>query len=379
MTQQIQVLNEVMITKLQSIKEDNVSIAGVAINRRKLLDVLKLQTQPEAGMLTIQYGNVSFTDNYQQIGCEGWHESKVDNQPCIQISCDHTIMRFLNKPKTNWHNIEMSTPIPLNFIDRQNYKPPVLSGALIDIPELLNALAFVLPCVAIEDTRPPLQCVFFESGKGILKLTSADGFRFATASIKVKGINEDKALIQLDDCKRLITFLKSLKPNYRSKLYPELYFNSDDKGLTFSTETNTITVPKQDLQYPDYKKIIPKDGNIVTFNSDDIIQAIKSIASIAKENSNIIRLQFYHGEPVGKIVLSAKHNSYDGEQISNVECSANVSADCKIGANYTYLLDVLKPFKNAVIKLSITEPSKPMMFHLPNNKTAVIMPMFVQW
>jgi DNA polymerase III sliding clamp (beta) subunit (PCNA family) len=396
MTQQIQVLREVMISRLAGIKEDNVSIAGVAINRRKLLDVLKLQTQPDASMLNIQYGTVSFHDGYTHKWTgDTWHESDVINEPCIQISCDHTVMRFLNKPKTNWHNIEMSTPIPLNFIDRQDYKPPVLSGALIDIPELLNALTFTLSCVAVEETRPALQCVLFESNKGELKLASADGFRLAIAPINVKGITADKSLIHMDDCKRLITFLKSLKPTGHSKYnrdYPELYFNNDKQAVTFSTTTDTITLTKRELQFPDYSKIVPKDDTIIEFISDDMAQAIKSIASTAKENSNIIRMEFKQGfnDGVnnvipGKIVLSAKcvdrycENNISEDNISKAECDARVAADCKIGVNATYLLGLLKHFKNAVIKISVTNPSSPMLFHLPDNKTAVIAPMFVQW
>jgi DNA polymerase III sliding clamp (beta) subunit (PCNA family) len=386
MTQQIQVLRETLISQLSGIKEDNISIAGIAINRRKLLDTLKLQTQTDADILNIEYGNVSWTDKYKpqydsRLRNDTWHESKVENQPCIQISCNHTTMRFLNKPKVKGWNNELINIIPLNFVDRQDYRPPVLSGALIDIPELLNALNFTLPCVATEQTRPVLNCVLFESVKGKIRLVSADGFRIAIAPLKATDIKEDTILIHMNDCTRLLTFLKALKPmgKGRNKSYPDLYFNSDKKAITFSTETNNITLTKQDYQYPDYSKVIPKDGNIIEFNADDLLQAVQSISYIAKQNGDIIRLEFYHGKPAGKIVLSAKHDSYDGEQVSNVECLANVSANCKIAVNYNFLLDVLKHFKQSVIKLSVTTPSSPMMLHLPNENTAVIMPMFVQW
>lgn len=386
MTQTIKVQRKDFINQLSGIKEDNISIAGIAINRRKLLDTLKLQTQPDADILNIQYGNVSWTDKYKPQYDSGlrndtWHESKVENEPCIQISCDHTIMRFLNKPKVKGWNNELVNIIPLNFVDHQNYKPPVLSGVLIDIPELLNALNYTLSCVATTQDRPALNCVLFESSKGELRLVSADGFRIAIAPIKVKGLKEDNSLIHMTDCARLLTFLKASKPTGkgRSKSYPDLYFSSDKKTATFSTATNNITLIKQDYQFPDFSKVIPKDGNMIAFNSDDMMQAVKSIAYNAKQNGNIIRLQFYQGKPADKIVLSAKHDSHDGEQVSNVECLANVSADCKIAVNYNFLLDVLKHFKQSVIKLSVTTPSSPMKFYLQNNNTAVVMPMFTEW
>ncbi len=56
----IKVLNENVIKALSSIKEDNVSIADVVIDRRKLLAALKLQTQADAEVITLNYGKLSW-------------------------------------------------------------------------------------------------------------------------------------------------------------------------------------------------------------------------------------------------------------------------------------------------------------------------------
>jgi len=193
----------------------------------------------------------------------------------------------------------------------------------------------------------------------------------------------------MTDCARLITFLKTLKPIGRgkSKEYPELYFTSDDNVVTFSTVANNITLTKHEMEFPKYDLLIPKDGTLIEFNSDDMLQATKSIAYIANNNGKVLRLQSYHGEPIGKIVLSAQCNDNNGDdQVSNVECNANVTGDSKIAVNVNFLSELLSQFKHKVITLSITHggddkpsPSNPMMFHLPDNKTAILMPMFVQW
>ncbi|KKK57649.1 hypothetical protein LCGC14_3052340 [marine sediment metagenome] len=123
MTKQIKVFRENVIKSLSSIKDDNVSIADVAIDRRKLLAALRLQTEDR---LIINYGKVS------------WHEvtehstNDVDNETCIQISCDHTVMRFLNRPKSK--NYLEPKVIPLNFIDHQSEQPkPELTGIPLTI------------------------------------------------------------------------------------------------------------------------------------------------------------------------------------------------------------------------------------------------------
>ena len=203
MSKEIRVLRENVIKTLTGIKEDNVSIAGIAIPHRTLLEALKLQTQPDAEKLTINYGAVSWQDKKEHGGI-----SKVIDKAAIQISCDHTTMRFFN----HTHAARRGNPeiIPLNFVDYREYVKPELTGIPLDTLELLKALAFTLPCAAKETSRPPLECILFESGKDILKLAAADGFRLAVTELPAAGIPDHKALIHHTDIVKLQTFLKAI-------------------------------------------------------------------------------------------------------------------------------------------------------------------------
>jgi len=246
LTTQIKVLRENVIKTLSSIKDDNVSIADIAISRKALLSALKLQNHADADILTIKYGKVSWREEGK------YGTSEVNGESCIQISCNHTTMRFLNRPaRKNGYEQKIT---PLNFVDREVYIKPELTGTPLDTQELIKALSFVLPCVETDEIRPVLACVLFDSGNDTLKLVSADGFRLSVAPIPASGIPQDKVLIHHKDISRLLTFLKALKPigKGRGKYYPEVYLSYDYQAIKVSVENGSIELEKQTGNFPNY-------------------------------------------------------------------------------------------------------------------------------
>ena len=373
----IKVLRENVIKQLTTIKEDNVSIAGIVIERRKLLEALKLQAQANADMLTIDYGNVSWEYEYQNYSDGRWEKEpfKLEPQPCIQISCDHTTMRFMSHHKSK--NGLMQNVIPLNFVDRNEYIKPILKGTSLDTRELIDALTFVIHGIATDETRPPLACVLFESGGDTLKLVTADGFRLVTAKFAIKGIPQDKVLINRLDIPKLLTFLKSnTEGTGKRKVWLDTYILHDYKTLKFTSEKGMVEFDKQPGIFPSYSKLIPEDGAKIEFIASGMLKAVKALKNIASDGSGIIRLNFSTGEPCGKITLSAKSEDY-GE--SSIECDALVESDCKIAVAHKYLIDLLKQCGDSKISVRITVESSPMVFDISDTKQEVIMPMFVQW
>lgn len=363
MTTQIKVLRENLINTLSSVKEDNVSIADVTINRRKLLEALKLQTQDD--ILTLTYGKVSW-------------EAKVKNEACIQFSCNHTTMRFLNRPKSKtWQEPKV---IPLNFVDGfvdQEAKPE-LTGIPIDPQELIKALAFVLPCVVTETSRPILNCILFYSGHDVIKLVTADGFRLGISRVIAKAIPTDKVLIELADIQRLMVFLKAVKPIGwgKGKCYPDVYLSYSKKTIKFATKDGYIELDKQKYTFPDYKRLMPSKGTKVEFISNDMLRAVKALSNIANDGSGAIRLNFSKGKPCGKITLTARSEEY-GQ--SSVECDALVKSACKIAVNARYLKDLMSLCKDSRVIARVKHYTNPILFNIGDDKQCLVMPMFVQW
>ncbi len=241
MPKQIQVLRETLVKQLSSIKEDNVSIAGIAIERRKLLEALRLQTQEGADVMTINYGNVSWHYDYKQDSDGEWEYSPVDFGPqaCIQISCNHTTMRFLNHAKPTHKNGSFSNPaIPLNFVDYQaEVAKPELTGIPVDTEELIKALTFVQHGVETNGEREVLECFLFDCGDDAIKLVTADGFRLPIAKMQAKGIPKDKVLIHRDNIPKLLAYLKAnTKGKGKSKYWLDTYLDFTGKTAKFSSE-----------------------------------------------------------------------------------------------------------------------------------------------
>jgi DNA polymerase III sliding clamp (beta) subunit (PCNA family) len=371
MTTAIQVQRKDLIAKLSNIKDDNISIADIAISRQRLLEALRLQTED---ILTINYGNVSWQD-------DGSKDSRdLEPTPCIQFSCNHTTMRFLNHPKPTHKNGTFSVPaIPLNFIDHLDTAKVELTGIPLNTLELIKALTFVLPCVATDHTREVLECILFDSGNDVIKLVAADGFRLGVSKVIANGIPTDKVLLQIADIQRLLTFLKAIKPTGKgkSKCYPEVYLAYDYKTVKFSTGQGSIELDKQTYTFPDYPQLIPADGTKIEFIANDMLQAVKALKHIANDGSGIIRLTFKIFDTYGKITLTAK-SGYD-ENESTTECDALVESDCKIAVNANYLLDLLNLCKDTRVTMRLTTPSSPMVFDIDANRQWTIMPMLVQW
>ncbi len=391
MANTIKVNRKDFIKQLSSITQPNVGIADVVIDRTRLLQALKLQTQPQADILTINYGKASWSYLYnhkaasykwvgdgnggmtqEMVKPDSWEYDPYtkEPEPCIQFSCDHTIMRFLNRPKVKYGEPEIKH---LNFIDHEQPKPK-LTGISLDSQELLRALSFVLPCVATAVDRPVLNCILLDSDNDVLKLAVADGFRLGVASIPAKGIPKDKVVV---DPKELYTFLKGIKPigKGKSKYYPEVYLNYHNNKVKFAYESGELELPHFNGNFPDYTQLIPAQGTHIEFIASQLLEATKALSTIAKDGSGIIRLQFQKGYPLGKILVTAKSEELGD---SSVDCDAKVDSDCKIAVNTKYLIDLLKLCGDDSVDTFLTTPSSPMVFN-NDDWQWVIMPMYVQW
>jgi len=363
----IKVLNENLIKALSSVKEDNVSIADVVIDRRKLLAALKLQTQPDAEVITLNYGKLSWwnNDNPNPI---------LDNELCVQFSCNHTVMRFLNRPKTN--RVGEPKIIPLNFVDHKAETiKQELTGIPIDTLELIEALTFVIHGIETDGQREVLECVCFDCSKNTLQLVTADGFRLPIATMKVKGMTKKQVLIHRLDIPKLLTFLKS---NYtgkgKSKTWMDTYIDIREQKTMFMSDKGMVEFDNQTGSYPNYSQLVPDKGTHIQVIASEMLEAVKAAAVSAKEGSGIIRLKF--SRYPSKLTVIAR-----SEEISDtvIDCQALVDKECKIAVNGKYLIDFLSTCKDNLIDLFIDKPSSPMVIYNGQDKLEVIMPMSVQW
>lgn len=361
----VQTLSENLIKALSSVKEPQVSICNVIVNRKPLLEALKVNKQFD--VITLESGKTTWNSLSEQ--GEYLTDRDIQDFPSLRISLDHTVLNFLNRP-IDWK----SKPAKINFdigAEKQ--------GIAINSQVLIRALNYTLPCSAIEETRPVLHALLFEFSDNSLKLVGADGFRLATITLDIQGNLNTSFLVDRNDLGKLMVFLKSLKPTGKgkSKIYPEVYISHAENTATFASDKGNMTLAKVQGQFPDYQRLIPADGTQVEFMADDMLQSAKAISVMARDGSGIIRLQFKREDGIiGKVILSAKSEEI-GESANEID--ATVAQDCKIALNSKYLVEALNNCKGQIIKAQVKSTTEPMLLHLPENRTYLVMPMFVQW
>jgi DNA polymerase III sliding clamp (beta) subunit (PCNA family) len=366
MTTTLKLQRDTLIKSLSGIKDDNVSIAGVTIGRKVLLEALKLQDNEN---LIINYGKLSWGDD---IGSN----HGLEPESALQFTCGRQTIRFLNRPQGK--HAQTKEPTSLNFVDYRETTVQDISGVAVDTRGLLDALIYTLPCVATGFSRPLLNCICFESKDNILTLAAADGFRLAVVKLAVKDIPEFRVNIHSQDISRLITFIKSIKPQGRgkAKTYPEVYLSIKDDSLTFISSDNVLDLPLQQGNFPEYSQLIPSGGTRIECIASELNEAVKALSPYCRDGSGIIRMQFSIYNDSGRIKLSARSEEL-GE--STTEVDAIVQADCRIAVNNKYLISLLNLCGDNKIALKMTTPSSPIVFETSENHTSVLMPMFVSW
>ncbi len=362
----VMLLREGLVDALTQAKEPKVNILGVNISRQPLLQALKINKQGD--VLTLSYGNISWPEAKAKFGGQWITTPALDSQPCLQISLDHTTMRFLDKPAEYIKGTFEGTTY-LNILTERITEP---TAPGINILEFLPALQHAMTYAATDDTRPILHCILFEFSGTKLTLVGADGFRLGVFKVPCK-LKYKPFTLDTSDLVKVCHLIKAAKATGtgKGKSWPDIYMAQDKDSVTFTCQYASVKCLKVTGNYPAYQTLIPKAGTKVEVMAWQLLEAVQNANVAARDGSGIVRLVFTGNEAS----ISAVSQE---ESESQVKIPAKVEAACKVAANGRYLADTLKQIGDAKVKIFVTTPSSPIRFEWPGN-TVVIMPMFVQW
>jgi hypothetical protein len=231
--------------------------------------------------------------------------------------------------------------------------------------ELAEALNRTLPFTATEDNRPVLQCVLFKAGEGKLKLVSADGFRLAVQTIDFDG--EGQALIVRDDLAGIANALRrARRVNLSFQRKDEASGESlDGMKLIIDTEAIRYSFVSADGTFPDYEKLIPKEGKTsVHFDTVEAGKAINSLKVLADSKSYPIDLTFDNG----MVILSSPDDKGQAVMPADIEGEVN-----KVRLDGKFLADALRAC-SGMVELKLTDGRSPVLFQV-DGYLLVTMPM----
>ncbi len=220
--------------------------------------------------------------------------------------------------------------------------------------------------MAQQDVRYYLNGLLLELEEGSLRAVATDGHRLALKEIKIQtGIKEVRQIII--PRKGVVELIRLL--------------DGEDENISVEVSKNHIRVSKDKIQFtsklidgkfPDYKKVIPKEGvHPVKMDGYILSQGLKRASILTNEKYKGIRLVLQTD-----LLKAFAHNPEQEE--AEEEMEINYKGDAiEIGFNVTYLLDILSVVKTKEIILNISDIKSSCLI-LPNDDSDckyVVMPM----
>lgn len=220
--------------------------------------------------------------------------------------------------------------------------------------------------MAQQDVRYYLNGMSLETEDNIIRTVATDGHRLALCRMEYsaatlpsrqviiprKGVMEISRLIEADD--------KLLKVQLGS-----------NHIRIFSTDF-IFTSKLVDGRFPDYRRVLPKDGDKVIEASKDLLKnAFSRAAILSNEKFRGVRLNLSSGE------LKITANNPEQEEAEEIVDIDYQGEDLEIGFNVAYLIDVFNALGSENVKLSLSDSNSSALIEDAADDSAlyVIMPM----
>ena len=228
---------------------------------------------------------------------------------------------------------------------------------------LLDKTSFAM---AHQDVRFFLNGMLIESGQNFLRAVATDGHRLALSNIQQAGLNEKE--VQVIVPRKAVLELQRLL----SELAGGVKIEFSQSNLKVLSENYTFATKLVDGKFPDYQRVIPKEGSkIVMAEKDELRQALNRTSILSNEKFRGIRLNLTDGQ----LELSA--NNPEQEEAEESVSVNYEGAELQIGFNVSYLQDVLSVIDNEKVKITLHDPNSSAILEDPeaDQFLYVVMPM----
>ena len=193
---------------------------------------------------------------------------------------------------------------------------------------------------AADESRPVLTAVMVRINGGKIELVGTDGFRLSQIVASIESSAEVKDLLiparSLSELSRVID---------ESVTEIGMYVAGDTNQVIFKAGEVELSTRLVSGNFPDYKKILPSDGEIsAEMSKEDLLRAIKLAAVFARESANIVKVDLRDNQ-----VLVSANAAQVGD--NEVVVDAKVIGEVSMAFNYRYVLDYLNVVGGSSVRL----------------------------
>lgn len=232
---------------------------------------------------------------------------------------------------------------------------PGMPAAVGSIPAGLFASVVAQVAVAASKDMavPMLTCVNVTAGGGRLTLQATDRYRLAERSIAWSPAGDVTVASALVRARVMSDVSKTLTAGEDVRL------GLSESMMGFEVEGRQSTTLLMDAKYPDVGRVFPKDVAVVAVvNHAEMIEAVRRVALVADRHA-AIRCVFADG-----VVTVSAGAGEDAQASETLDCDITgdlPDGEFASGFNPEYLVDGLSAVGTPHVRLSFTEPGKPVV------------------
>jgi DNA polymerase III subunit beta len=318
---------EVQLIVNVELKDHPHASGEITVQGRKLMDICR--TLPEHALIELSYEK---------------------NRVIIQSGDSH--FSLISLPASDYPPMENSNSELEFTIEQKNLR------------FLLQRTCFAM---AQQDVRYFLNGMLLEINQGLIRSVAADGHRLALNAVAASIINNTFAQVIIPR-KGVVELLRLLDGSDN-----EVSVAITSNHIRVATTMFTFTSKLIEGRFPDYEKVLPKNGDKVISVPRDIFKHALSRASIlSNEKLRGVRLQ------LRKNMLRILANNSEQEEAKEDISIDYGQADLDLGLNVKYLMDVFDTIDDDTVTLTLSNANSSILIEggkSEGNSLFVIMPM----
>lgn len=232
------------------------------------------------------------------------------------------------------------------------------------LKRLLDRTGFAM---AQQDVRYFLNGMLIELDEGQIRTVATDGHRLATSHAALDGA-------RIDGRRQVIVPRKGVLELQRllNELEGEVEMSLGANHLSLESADYALTTKLIDGRFPDYQRVIPRDGDkILLADRQELRQALSRTAILSNEKFRGIRVNL----STGQLQLSANNpEQEEAEEIVSVDYEGD---SLEVGFNVGYIQDVLGVVDGDKVRITLHDANSSALLEQPGDDDSVyvVMPM----
>ncbi|MBD3646587.1 MAG: DNA polymerase III subunit beta [Pseudomonadales bacterium] len=228
---------------------------------------------------------------------------------------------------------------------------------------ILDRTAFAM---AQQDVRYFLNGMLIEMADDYVRAVATDGHRLALSNLATEG--GEQAQRQVIVPRKGVLELQRLLHDVDGEI--EVTIGSNH--LCAESSEFTLTTKLVDGRFPEYQRVIPKEGDkVVMADKQELRQALNRTAILSNEKFRGIRVSLSSG------VLQLSANNPEQEEAEESVAVEYDGDDLEVGFNVGYLQDVLNVLESEKVRMTVHDSNSSALLEEPDNDDSVyvVMPM----